>query len=106
MYITIHHTHTQIYIIPNLSFEFVTQSTQEPLSSRRIHAGLKKAPHHPIDAAEPLLRNSPKDITSKRTICNSAAQGTSELQCPRCLTTYDDEHVAEYLNHWDECAKL
>lgn len=92
--------------VARLKVQIRTQSTQEASSSRCTYAGLKKAPHRPVDAAKPLLRNSPLDTTSKRTISNTAPQGASELQCPRCLTTYDDEHVAEYLNHWDECAKL
>ncbi|XP_057186569.1 TNFAIP3-interacting protein 2 [Triplophysa rosa] len=92
--------------VAQLQVQIRKQSTHEALSSRRTHAGLKKAPHRPTDVAEPLLRNSPPDTTSKRTISNTAPQGASELQCPRCLTTYDDEHTAEYLNHWDECAKL
>lgn len=84
---------------------FVTQSVQDASSSRRLHLGLKKPPHRQTDTAEPL-RNSPPETSSKRTISNTAPQGAAELQCPRCLTTYDDEHAAEYLNHWDECAKL
>ncbi|KAL0203481.1 hypothetical protein M9458_001499, partial [Cirrhinus mrigala] len=80
-------------------------SVQDASSSRRLHIGLKKVPHRQTDTAEPL-RNNPPETSSKRTISNTAPQGAAELQCPRCLTTYDDEHAAEYLNHWDECAKL
>lgn len=83
---------------------FIMQSVQDASSSRRLHLGLKKVPRQ-TDTAEPL-RNSPPEASSKRTISNTAPQGAAELQCPRCLTTYDDEHAAEYLNHWDECAKL
>lgn len=32
--------------------------------------------------------------------------GLSELQCPRCLATFNDRDAAEYLNHCEECAKL
>lgn len=92
--------------VGRLQLQIRTQSVQDAASSRRTHMGLKKASHRPPDVAEPLLRNSPPETISKRTIGNSATQGTAELQCPRCLTTYDDEHTAEYLNHWDECAKL
>ncbi len=84
---------------------FIAQSVQDASSSRRLHMGLKKVPHRQTDTAEPL-RNSPPETSSKRTISNTAPQGAAELQCPRCLTTYDDEHATEYLNHWDECAKL
>ncbi|XP_051558916.1 TNFAIP3-interacting protein 2 [Myxocyprinus asiaticus] len=91
--------------VGRLQLQIRTQSVQEASSSRRLHMGLKKAPHRQTDTSEPL-RNSPPETSSKRTISNSAPQGAAELQCPRCLTTYDDEHVTEYLNHWDECAKL
>jgi len=88
----------------NMPCFFIMQSVQDASSSRRLQMGLKKVPRQ-TDTAEPL-RNSPPEASSKRTISNNAPQGAAELQCPRCLTTYDDEHAAEYLNHWDECAKL
>ncbi|XP_051561535.1 TNFAIP3-interacting protein 2-like isoform X1 [Myxocyprinus asiaticus] len=91
--------------VGRLQQQIRTQSIHEASSSRRLHMGLKKASHRQTNTAEPL-RNSPPETSSKRTISNSAQQGDAELQCPRCLTTYDDEHAAEYLNHWDECAKL
>ncbi|KAK7166119.1 hypothetical protein R3I93_006024 [Phoxinus phoxinus] len=90
--------------VGRLQLQIRTQSVQDASPSRRLHMGLKKVPR-PTDTAEPL-RNSPPEASSKRTISNTAPQGAAELQCPRCLTTYDDEHAAEYLNHWDECAKL
>lgn len=36
----------------------------------------------------------------------NGGQGQSDLQCPRCLATFSDREAAEYLNHWEECAKL
>ncbi|RXN04469.1 TNFAIP3-interacting 2-like protein [Labeo rohita] len=90
---------------PRGQTENVLRSVQDAPSSRRLHIGLKKVPHRQTDTAEPL-RNNPPETSSKRTISNTAPQGAAELQCPRCLTTYDDDHTAEYLNHWDECAKL
>ncbi|XP_050977671.1 TNFAIP3-interacting protein 2 [Labeo rohita] len=91
--------------VARLQLQIRTQSVQDAPSSRRLHIGLKKVPHRQTDTAEPL-RNNPPETSSKRTISNTAPQGAAELQCPRCLTTYDDDHTAEYLNHWDECAKL
>ncbi|XP_052401195.1 TNFAIP3-interacting protein 2 [Carassius gibelio] len=91
--------------VGRLQLQIRTQSVQDASSSRRLHMGLKKVPHRQKDTAEPR-RNSPPETSSKRTISNTAPQGAAELQCPRCLTTYDDEHATEYLNHWDECAKL
>ncbi|XP_052456903.1 TNFAIP3-interacting protein 2 [Carassius gibelio] len=91
--------------VGRLQLQIRTQGVQDTSSSRRLHMGLKKVPHRQTDTAEPL-RNSPPETNSKRTISNTAPQGAAELQCPRCLTTYDDEHTAEYLKHWDECAKL
>ncbi|KAL1282160.1 hypothetical protein QQF64_000963 [Cirrhinus molitorella] len=91
--------------VGRLQLQIRTQSVQDAPSSRRLHIGPKKFPHRQTDTAEPL-RNSPPETSSKRTISNTAPQGAAELQCPRCLTTYDDEHAAEYLNHWEECAKL
>ncbi|XP_043093209.1 TNFAIP3-interacting protein 2 [Puntigrus tetrazona] len=91
--------------VGRLQLQIRTQSVQDASSSRRLHMGLKKIPHRQTDTAEPR-RNSPPESSSKRTISNTAPQGAAALQCPRCLTTYDDEHATEYLNHWDECAKL
>ncbi|KAF4118611.1 TNFAIP3-interacting protein 2 [Onychostoma macrolepis] len=91
--------------VGRLQLQIRTQSVQDASSSRRLHMSLKKVPHRQTDTAEPQ-RNSPPETSSKRTISTTAPQGAAELQCPRCLTTYDDEHATEYLNHWDECAKL
>ncbi|KAL1023488.1 hypothetical protein UPYG_G00041400 [Umbra pygmaea] len=83
--------------------------------------GHRISPHAHPDSAEPLLRNSADPPAARRQSCNSAGasaaalspglawtgrQSSSELQCPRCLTTYDDAHAVEYLNHCEECAKL
>ncbi|TRY94342.1 hypothetical protein DNTS_026339 [Danionella cerebrum] len=81
------------------------KKVHDTASPRRLHMGFKKSSQRKPEMAEPL-RNSPPETSSKRTITNTAAQAAAELQCPRCLTTYDDEHAADYLNHWDECAKL
>ncbi|XP_019899193.1 TNFAIP3-interacting protein 2 isoform X2 [Esox lucius] len=79
------------------------------------------SPHSRPDSAEPVIRNIAEPPAAKRQSVNLAGapaaalatgpawtvrQGLSELQCPRCLTTYDDAHTAEYLNHCEECAKL
>ncbi|KAJ8001281.1 hypothetical protein DPEC_G00192690 [Dallia pectoralis] len=79
------------------------------------------SPQSRRDSVEPVLRNGAEPPAAKRqsvTLAGATAvamapgsvwtarQGTSELQCPRCLTTYDDAQTAEYLNHCEECAKL
>ncbi|XP_017556948.1 TNFAIP3-interacting protein 2 [Pygocentrus nattereri] len=92
--------------VGRLQLQIHTQNAREAQSTRRLHISLKKPSRKQTETAEPLLRNSPPESSTKRTVSHSPAQGLTELQCPRCLTTYDEKHTAEYMNHWEECAKL
>ncbi|XP_062851339.1 TNFAIP3-interacting protein 2 [Trichomycterus rosablanca] len=91
--------------IVRLQLQIQAQNTREA-PTRRILPSLKKPNRKQTETAEPLLRNSPPDTSARRAACQLASPGSSELQCPRCLTMYDDKHTAEYMNHWEECAKL
>ncbi|KAI4884493.1 hypothetical protein NFI96_030928 [Prochilodus magdalenae] len=83
-----------------------SNNTRETQPTQRLRLSLKKPSRKQAETAEPLQRNSPSESSTKRTVNQSSAQGAPELQCPRCLTVYDDNHTTEYMNHWDECAKL
>ncbi|TTZ53803.1 TNFAIP3-interacting protein 2 [Bagarius yarrelli] len=71
-----------------------------------IITNLKKTSRKQPETVEPLLRNSPPDSSARRPNAQLAVPSVSELQCPLCLTIYDEKHADEYLNHWEECAKL
>ncbi|XP_071770587.1 TNFAIP3-interacting protein 2 [Centroberyx gerrardi] len=76
----------------------------------RVHIGHRITSRRHKDSAEHLLRSSaepPKQpAAATPNPAWSECQGLSELQCPRCLTTFDDRDAVEYLNHCEECAKL
>ncbi|KAF5902169.1 TNFAIP3-interacting protein 2-like [Clarias magur] len=84
----------------------ITQNSREATPSRRILHSLKKTGRKQTEAVEPLLRNSPPDSSARRPNTQLAASGVSDLQCPLCFTMYDENHTDEYMNHWEECAKL
>lgn len=101
---------------------FLFQSpTRDVDSTFRVHMGHRISPRMSTDTAEPLLRNSVDPPAAKLQSGTSPGvatavlapsptwtkcQGSSELQCPRCLTTYDDTHAVEYLKHCMECVRL
>ncbi|XP_034044765.1 TNFAIP3-interacting protein 2 [Thalassophryne amazonica] len=78
----------------------------------RVHIGHRIAPRRHKEMAERLLRSSgdaqkqPAATTVNPDAAWGESQGLSELQCPRCLTTFSEQDAAEYLNHCEECAKL
>ncbi|XP_064783583.1 TNFAIP3-interacting protein 2-like [Oncorhynchus masou masou] len=95
--------------------------TRDVDSTFRVHMGHRISPRMSTDSAEPLLRNSvdpPATKLQSGTSPGAASavlapsptwtkcQGSSDLQCPQCFTTYDDAHAVEYLNHCEECARL
>ncbi|CDQ71923.1 unnamed protein product [Oncorhynchus mykiss] len=92
--------------------------TRDVDSTFRVHMGHRISPRMSTDSAEPLLRNRVDPPATKLKSGTSPGvasavlapsptwtkcQGSSDLQCPRCFTTYDDAHAAEYLNHCEEC---
>lgn len=92
--------------VGHLQLQIRAQNSREPTPTRRILPNLKKTSRKQTETVEPLLRNSPPDSSARRPNAQLAASGVSELQCPRCLTMYDEKHTDEYLNHWEECARL
>ncbi|XP_062333331.1 TNFAIP3-interacting protein 2 [Osmerus eperlanus] len=85
----------------------------------RVHTGVRVSPHRRMDTAQSLLRTStdlpvPKHQTSQSAAAQTEllvpawmeSRGLSELQCPRCFTTFDENQATEYLNHCEECARL
>ncbi|XP_053478084.1 TNFAIP3-interacting protein 2 isoform X1 [Ictalurus furcatus] len=92
--------------VGRLQLQIRAQNSREATPTRRILPSLKKVSRKQTETVEPLLRNSPPDSSARRPNAQLAASGASELQCPRCLTMYDEKHTDEYLNHWEECARL
>lgn len=83
----------------------------------RVHIGHRISSRRHKDTSEPLLRAAvevPPAAAAAATTAGIAAatspsaawNNLSELQCPRCLTTFNEADAAEYLNHCEECAKL
>ncbi|XP_060729134.1 TNFAIP3-interacting protein 2 isoform X2 [Tachysurus vachellii] len=89
--------------VGRLQLQIQSQNSREP-TPRRTLANIKKSSRKQTETVGPLLRNSPPD--SRRPNAQLAASDACELQCPRCLTMYDEKHTNEYMNHWEECAKL
>ncbi|XP_072533245.1 TNFAIP3-interacting protein 2 isoform X2 [Salminus brasiliensis] len=92
--------------VARLQLQIHAQHVNEPQPTRRLPISLKKPSRKQTETAEPLLRNSPPEASTKRTVSQSPAQGSTDLMCPRCMTMYDDKNTVEYMNHWEECAKL
>ncbi|KAM9476827.1 TNFAIP3-interacting protein 2 isoform 2-T2 [Clarias gariepinus] len=92
--------------VARLQTQIRAQNTREATPSRRILPSLKKTGRKQTETVEPLLRNSPPDSSARRPNTQLAASGVSELQCPLCFTMYDENHTDEYMNHWEECARL
>lgn len=78
----------------------------------RVHIGHRISSRRHKDSSEPLLR-TPAEMQKQPAAAASTANpawserpGLSELECPRCLATFNEKDTAEYLNHCEECAKL
>lgn len=82
----------------------------------RVHIGHRISSRRHKDSAEHLLRTTAETqqeqeqqpaaaAASPHSAWNESA-GLSELQCPRCQAKFNDRDAAEYMNHWEECAKL
>ncbi|KAI1887550.1 hypothetical protein AGOR_G00191470 [Albula goreensis] len=89
------------------------QESRDPPPACWVHIGHRMTPHLPAEAAEPLLGNSADQLGPQRSGGQMSqatvrkGRGTvTDLQCPRCFTCYDEDHVAEYLKHCEECANL
>ncbi|XP_069386292.1 TNFAIP3-interacting protein 2 isoform X2 [Paralichthys olivaceus] len=80
--------------------------------SSRVHIGHRISIRRHKDNTEHLLRTTAETqqqpaaaaVTSNPVW--SEFQDLSELQCPRCQAKFSDTDTAEYLKHWEECAKL
>ncbi|XP_027034507.1 TNFAIP3-interacting protein 2 isoform X2 [Tachysurus fulvidraco] len=91
--------------VGRLQLQIQSQNSREP-TPRRTLTNIKKSSRKQNETVGPLLRNSPPDSNARRPNAQLTASGAFELQCPRCLTMYDEKHTKEYMNHWEECAKL
>ncbi|KAM7419536.1 hypothetical protein PAMA_016582 [Pampus argenteus] len=88
------------------------RENREVVPMCRVHIGHRISSRRHKDSAEHLLRTNAE--TQQQPVAGAAAPnpgwneypGLSELQCPRCLTKFNDMDAAEYLNHCEECAKL
>ncbi|KAJ8407470.1 hypothetical protein AAFF_G00273270 [Aldrovandia affinis] len=91
------------------------QEARDPPPACWVQIGNRMSAHLQVDAAEPLLGNSalPDQSGPQRSSGQSAQsavwtgrQGVTDLQCPRCFISYDDDRTAEYLKHCEDCANL
>ncbi|XP_056264985.1 TNFAIP3-interacting protein 2 isoform X2 [Pseudoliparis swirei] len=86
----------------------------------RVHIGHRITPRRHKDSPDsPLLRTA-AELQQQPAAAAAAAiaaaatpspawserPGLSELQCPRCFATFSDTDAAEYMNHWEECARI
>ncbi|XP_030275588.1 TNFAIP3-interacting protein 2 isoform X2 [Sparus aurata] len=91
-----------------------SRENREVVPMCRVHIGHRISTRRHKDTSEPLLMNTaemqkqPAAAAAKTTpnLAWNDCPGLSELQCPRCLATFNDRDAAEYLNHCEECAKL
>ncbi|XP_062244590.1 TNFAIP3-interacting protein 2 isoform X1 [Platichthys flesus] len=82
----------------------------------RVHIGHRISTRRHKDNTEHLLRTTaetqqqlqqqPAAAAATSSPAWSECQDLSELQCPRCMAKFSDADTAEYLKHWEECAKL
>nr|XP_020469931.1 TNFAIP3-interacting protein 2 isoform X1 [Monopterus albus] len=78
----------------------------------RVHIGHRVSSRRHKDPAEHLLRTTaetqqqPAAAAASPNPAWSESAGLSELQCPQCHAKFNDADAIEYLNHWEECAKL
>ncbi|CAJ1052589.1 TNFAIP3-interacting protein 2 [Xyrichtys novacula] len=89
------------------------RESREVVPVCRVHIGHRISSRRHKDPSEPLLRTpaemQKQPAAAASTTVNptwSERPGLSELQCPRCLATFNETDAAEYLNHCEECAKL
>ncbi|GLD52217.1 TNFAIP3-interacting protein 2 isoform X1 [Lates japonicus] len=78
----------------------------------RVHIGHRISTRRSKDNAERLLRTTaetqqqPAAAAATPNPAWSECLGLSDLQCPRCQAKFSESESAEYLKHWEECAKL
>ncbi|KAM9362755.1 TNFAIP3-interacting protein 2 isoform 2-T2 [Symphorus nematophorus] len=91
-----------------------SRESREVVPMCRVHIGHRITSRRHKDSSEPLLRATAEmqqqpAAAAAATAPNAAwddCLGLSELQCPRCFTTFNDRDAAEYLAHCEECARL
>ncbi|XP_058495561.1 TNFAIP3-interacting protein 2 isoform X2 [Solea solea] len=110
----------QIYQLKQqLHKQGATRENRDVVPMCRVHIGHRISSRRHKDNAEHLLRTTAE--TQQQPVPATAAvaavaaavnpvwsecPGLSELQCPRCQAKFSDTDTAEYLKHWEECAKL
>ncbi|CAK6972383.1 TNFAIP3-interacting protein 2 isoform X1 [Scomber scombrus] len=90
-----------------------SRENRELVPMCRVHIGHRISSRRHKDSAEHALRTNAETQQQPAAAAASPPNpgwneypGLSELQCPRCLTKFNDMDAAEYLNHCEECAKL
>uniref|UniRef100_A0A667X2V7 TNFAIP3-interacting protein 2 n=1 Tax=Myripristis murdjan TaxID=586833 RepID=A0A667X2V7_9TELE len=73
---------------------------------QQLHKQVRQQPFILVDRVTGVEPPKQPAAATTPNLAWNECQGLSELQCPRCLTTFDDRDAAEYLNHCEECAKL
>ncbi|XP_076001940.1 TNFAIP3-interacting protein 2 [Genypterus blacodes] len=86
-----------------------TRENREAAPTCRVHIGHRSSSRHLLRAgAETQKQAGAVAVVASATArpAWNEGQGLSELQCPRCLTTFEDRDTTEYLRHCEECARL
>ncbi|KAG7458604.1 hypothetical protein MATL_G00222460 [Megalops atlanticus] len=90
------------------------QDPRDPPGACRVHRGNRISAGCPqTEPSEPLIGNTAEPPAPQRPggqprqgAGRLGRRGISDLQCPRCFASYDEDHTAEYLKHCEECANL
>nr|XP_057933326.1 TNFAIP3-interacting protein 2 isoform X2 [Doryrhamphus excisus] len=86
--------------ICQLKLQLHKQGASRELPLCHVHIG------HRVSSQRPPA-TSPSAVGKWTTTQSPAFHADlSDLQCPRCLVTFDEDAAAEYLNHCEECATL
>ncbi|XP_035272874.1 TNFAIP3-interacting protein 2 isoform X1 [Anguilla anguilla] len=82
------------------------QERRDPPAACCVHIGHRMSAHVQADGAEPRVQPGPQRSSRQPATVRTDRQALTDLQCPRCFASYDEEHTAEFLKHWDMCANL
>ncbi|XP_026160188.1 TNFAIP3-interacting protein 2 isoform X1 [Mastacembelus armatus] len=101
----------QIYQLKQLHKQQGTSRESRDVPTCRGHIGHRLSSRRHKDSAAHLMRTTADTQQPAAALATSNPAwdeflGLSELQCPRCHAKFSDTESAEYLNHWEECAKL
>ncbi|KAG9347032.1 hypothetical protein JZ751_005959 [Albula glossodonta] len=98
--------------VMRLKLQLRAQDAKDAAGTCRAHTSCRKSAHQSETAEAPPRKT--QDQPGKKRSSGQSTQasvrterkGTTDLQCPRCLTSYGDDQTGEFLKHCTECANL